>query len=162
DQVIDYVGGLHDLAGRTVRTIGDPDIRFREDPVRILRAIKFAARLDFEVDPATYRAILTHQGEIPKRAPPRALEQIYRLLRGGGARRALELLRDTGVLAILMPEAAARLKERPDSEEAAALWRVLDRIDATEDRVPSNAVLLCALAGPLIGPSVLDETDARG
>src|SRR5262245_37099880 len=75
DQVIDYVGGLHDLAGRTVRTIGDPEIRFREDPVRILRAIKFAARLDFEVDPATYRAILAHQDEIPKCAPPRVLEE---------------------------------------------------------------------------------------
>src|SRR6201985_1809321 len=58
DKVIDYVEGLPDLERRTVRTIGDPDIRFREDPVRILRALQFAARLHFEIEPATYAAIL--------------------------------------------------------------------------------------------------------
>ena len=92
DKVIDYVEGLPDLERRTVRTIGDPDIRFREDPMRILRALKFAARLDFDIEPATYAAILTHKGEIAKCAPPRVLEEIYRLLRGGAARRSLELL----------------------------------------------------------------------
>src|SRR5882757_718517 len=70
DRVIDYVEGLPDLERRTVRTIGDPDIRFREDPIRILRALKFAARLDFEIEPATYAAILAHKGEIAKCAPP--------------------------------------------------------------------------------------------
>ena len=55
DKVIDYVEGLPDLERRTVRTIGDPDVRFREDPIRILRALKFAARLNFEIEPATYR-----------------------------------------------------------------------------------------------------------
>jgi poly(A) polymerase len=87
DKVIDYVDGLPDLERRTVRTIGDPDVRFREDPIRILRALKFAARLNFEIEPATYAAILTHKGEIAKCAPPRVLEEIYRLLRGGAARR---------------------------------------------------------------------------
>jgi poly(A) polymerase len=57
DKVIDYVEGLPDLEKKVVRTIGDPQIRFREDPVRILRAIKFAARLDFEIEPASYQAI---------------------------------------------------------------------------------------------------------
>src|SRR5436190_7412318 len=56
DEVIDYVGGLGDLAARTVRTIGEADIRFREDPVRILRAIKFAARLDFDIDGVAWQA----------------------------------------------------------------------------------------------------------
>src|SRR5512144_2272098 len=66
DEVIDYVAGLPDLERRTVRTIGDPEIRFREDPVRILRAIKFAARLDFTIEPQAYAAILSHRGEIAK------------------------------------------------------------------------------------------------
>src|SRR6185369_13985836 len=104
DKVIDYVEGLPDLEKRTVRTIGDPQIRFREDPVRILRAIKFAARLDFEIEPASYQAILDHKTEIAKCAPPRVLEEIYRLLRGGAARRSLELLIETGVLTVLVPE----------------------------------------------------------
>src|SRR5262245_6751553 len=77
ERVIDYVEALPDLERRTVRTIGEPDIRFREDPVRILRAIKFAARLDFAVEPETYRAILTHRSEIEKCAAPRVLEEIY-------------------------------------------------------------------------------------
>src|SRR5215831_10900758 len=106
DQVIDYVAGQPDLEQRLVRTIGDPEIRFREDPVRILRAIKFAARLDFTIEPLTYQAILAHRGEIPKCAPPRILEELYRLLRGGAARRSVELLRETGVLRVLVPELA--------------------------------------------------------
>ena len=105
-EVIDYVGGLADLEARLVRTIGDPDIRFREDPVRILRAIKFAARLDFALEPETYAAILEHRSEIPKCAAPRVLEEIYRLLRGGAARRSMELLLETGVAATLAPELA--------------------------------------------------------
>src|SRR5947199_1402732 len=64
DKVIDYVEGLPDLERRMVRTIGDPDIRFREDPIRILRALKFAARLDFDIEASAYQAILTHKREI--------------------------------------------------------------------------------------------------
>src|SRR5262245_41052088 len=111
DQVIDYVAGLPDLEHKSVRTIGDPDIRFREDPVRILRAIKFAARLDFTIEPETYRALVAHKSEIPKCAPPRILEELYRLLRGGAARRSMELLRDSGVLGVLVPELAKLVEQ---------------------------------------------------
>src|SRR5262249_25388070 len=106
EQIIDYVEGIPDLEQRLVRTIADPDIPFREEPVRILRAIKFAARLDFDIEPSTYAAMLAHKGEIPKCAPPRILEELYRLLRGGAARRSVELLRETGVLDVLVPELA--------------------------------------------------------
>src|SRR5262249_40485384 len=105
-EVKDYVGGLVDLEARLVRTIGDPDIRFREDPVRILRAIKFAARLGFAFEPETYRALLAHRAEISNCAPRRVLEEVYRLLRGGAARRSMELLLETGVLSVLAPELA--------------------------------------------------------
>src|SRR5262249_330118 len=156
DQVIDYVAGLPDLEQRLVRTIGDADIRFREDAVRILRAIKFAARLDFTIEPATYKAILVHKGEIAKCAPPRILEELYRLLRGGAARRSMELMRETGVLGVLVPE-LARLMEQgaplpapvrspppagegeadpepqaggpPDAIPGEKLWRYLDALD---------------------------------
>ena len=157
DQVIDYVGGLNDLAERTVRTIGDPDIRFREDPVRILRAIKFAARLGFDIEPAAWAAIRTHQVELPKCAPPRLLEEVYRLLRGGAARKSFELLHETGILQILVPEVAAVFRDRPDSDEARWLWRIFDDLDTRREPVPSNAVLLCALAGPLLGDPIFDE-----
>jgi poly(A) polymerase len=150
DQVIDYVEGLPDLERRTVRTIGDPDIRFREDPVRILRAIKFAARLDFDVDPATYAAILQHKGEIAKCAPPRVLEEIYRLLRGGAARRSLELLQATGVLQVLIPEMHRLLGREGDHAGAERLIQTLDAIDTLvrAGAAPSNALLVSALVAP--------------
>ncbi|MEO6776496.1 MAG: polynucleotide adenylyltransferase PcnB [Kofleriaceae bacterium] len=110
EEVIDHVGGLADLDAKLVRTIGDPDIRFQEDPVRMLRAIKFAARLDFGFEPATWRALLRWRSEISKCAPPRLLEEMHRLLRGGAARRSFELMVETGVLAVLSPYLAGLLE----------------------------------------------------
>ena len=110
EEVIDHVGGLADLEAKLVRTIGDPDVRFQEDPVRMLRAVKFAARLDFGFEPVTWRALLRWRGEISKCAPPRLLEEIHRLLRGGAARRSFELLVETGVLAVLSPYLAGLLE----------------------------------------------------
>src|SRR5687767_6753633 len=107
EEVIDHVGGLADLEARMIRTIGDPEIRFQEDPVRMLRAIKFAARLGLAIEPATYRALVRWRGEIRKCAPPRVLEEAYRLLRGGAAHRSFELLVDTATLEILSPQLAA-------------------------------------------------------
>src|SRR5687768_13730654 len=103
EEVIDHVGGLADLEARVIRTIGDPETRFQEDPVRMLRAIKFAARLDFAIEPATYRALVRWRGEIRKCAPPRVLEEVYRLLRGGAAHRSFEILIETATLEILSP-----------------------------------------------------------
>jgi poly(A) polymerase len=150
DKVIDYVEGLPDLEKKTVRTIGDPQIRFREDPVRILRAIKFAARLDFTIEPASYQAILDHKGEIAKCAPPRVLEEIYRLLRGGAARRSLELLVETGVLELLIPELARRLPL--DEAGRARLMQALDGVDelVRTGGAPTNALLLSALLAPFL------------
>ncbi len=107
ETVIDHVGGLVDLEARVIRTIGDPDVRFREDPVRMLRAIKFAARLGFTIEPVTYAALVRHRHEINKCAAPRVLEEFYRLMRGGAAKRSLELLIETGVAATLTPHLAA-------------------------------------------------------
>jgi poly(A) polymerase len=159
DKVIDYVEGLPDLERRTVRTIGDPDVRFREDPVRILRAIKFAARLNFEIEPATYAAILAHKGEIAKCAPPRVLEEIYRLLRGGAARRSLELLQATGVLTMLVPELHHLLAREGDHVGAERLIQTLDGIDALVrgGYTPSNALLVCALIAPFVFDELFDS-----
>ncbi len=159
DKVIDYVEGLPDLERRTVRTIGDPDVRFREDPVRILRAIKFAARLNFEIEPATYAAILAHKGEIAKCAPPRVLEEIYRLLRGGAARRSLELLQATGVLTVLVPELHRLLSREGDHVGAERLIQTLDGIDAVvrQGATPSNALLVCALIAPFVFEQLFDS-----
>jgi poly(A) polymerase len=103
-QVIDYVEGLADLRAGRVRTIGDPRIRVQEDPVRIIRAIKFAARLDFMLDPATEEAMIEFRGLIARCSAARVLEEIYRLLGTGFSAESVRAMQRTGVLAVLLPE----------------------------------------------------------
>src|SRR5213080_2099195 len=74
--VIDFIGGLTHLDHKKMHVIGDPDIRFREDPVRMMRAIEFASRLDFDIETETYNAILRHRQEILKASPHRVSEEI--------------------------------------------------------------------------------------
>src|SRR5438477_5394381 len=96
--VIDYVGGLDDLRAGVVRSIGDPDVRLREDPVRMIRAIALAARLDFTIEPTLLQAIRTHRHEIAKSSPPRLLEEYYKILRAGAAEATFRGLADVGLL----------------------------------------------------------------
>src|SRR5204863_6556006 len=83
--VIDYVGGLDDLRAGIVRSIGDPDVRLNEDPVRMLRAVALAARLDFTIDPPVVDAIQRHRHEISRSSAPRLLEEYYKILRAGSS-----------------------------------------------------------------------------
>lgn len=115
--VLDHADGLGDLRRRLVRTIGDADVRFREDPIRILRAIKFAARLDFTIEDETRAALERHRGEIPKAAPPRVLEEINRFCRGGAARRSFEWMFETGVFDVVLEEVAGFYREDPEAKE---------------------------------------------
>jgi len=148
--VIDWVGGLPDLGARVIRTIGDPAVRFREDPVRMLRAVALAARLDFTIDRDSVEAIRTLRGEIVRSSPARLVEELYKILRQGRARRTFELLHEHGLLAYLLPEA-----DRAIADGAQALASSLERLDAhrqaglaTPEQL-SNAVLMGSLLVPL-------------
>jgi poly(A) polymerase len=121
---------MDDVRRRVVHTIGDPETRFREDPVRILRALKFAGRLDLGITPDVYDAIVFCREALALAARPRLSEEILRLLRGGQARRTIYLAWETGVLEVLLPELAALLYD--DGEEQGPghrVWRLLDHID---------------------------------
>jgi poly(A) polymerase len=144
-EIVDYVGGMGDIERRVIRTIGDADVRFREDPVRILRAIKFAARLDLGIEPDVFDAIVMHRDGLLRAARPRLLEELLRLLRGGAARRSFWLAWETGVLAALLPELSSFLDDDP--EGTTRLWKRLAAIDArvAERRPPTDATLLTAL-----------------
>jgi len=133
-----------------VRTIGNPDVRMREDPVRILRAIRFAAKCAFDLEPNTRAAMKAHVHEIPRCAPPRVLEEVLKLIRSGASRRSFELLREVGALRILLPPVAAYL-ERRGAEEAERHLRALEALDAhvRVGEIPSDAVLLATLLAPL-------------
>jgi poly(A) polymerase len=148
--VIDWVGGLQDLEARVIRTIGDPALRFREDPVRMLRAVALAARLDFTIDPDTAEAIRFLRGEIVRSSPARLLEELYKILRQGRSERTFELLHAHGLLAYLLPDA-----DRALAQGAPALLGSLARLDAhrqaglaTPEQL-TNPVLMGSLLVPL-------------
>jgi poly(A) polymerase len=107
--VIDYVEGRKDLAARTIRAIGDPGKRFDEDKLRMLRAVRFAARLNFSIDPATMAAIRERAHMVKQVSSERIREELTRMLTEGNARRAFELLDEAGLLQHVLPE-AVRLK----------------------------------------------------
>ncbi len=158
-EILDWTGGMRDIEARSVRTIGDPTIRFREDPIRILRAAKFSARLDLGIDPSTYDAMVAQRGELMRSARPRVLEEILRLLRGGAAHRSMWLLWETGALGVLLPEVAAFLDD--DSESARILWRSLQAADRlkTEGRPLSDSALLGVLLGEPLRERITGNAD---
>jgi poly(A) polymerase len=105
--VVDYVGGIDDLEAQLIRAIGDPDVRFQEDPVRMLRACEFAGRLGFGIEAGTQEAIHRQRRLIEKASTARLTEEVQQLLRCGHAGRALQWMLDLGLLEIFLPEAYA-------------------------------------------------------
>jgi poly(A) polymerase len=145
--VIDYVNGLEDLQAGVVRSIGDPDVRLKEDPVRMIRAMALAARLDFAIEPALLESIRTHRHEIAKSSAPRMLEEYYKILRAGSAEKAFRSLSAVGLLEPTSPELHAGAGD--------PLWKSLAHLDAYRRRFEStpdtltNAILLGTLLDPL-------------
>jgi poly(A) polymerase len=116
DRVIDLVDGRRDLERRVIRAIGDPRLRFQEDRLRMIRAVRFAASLNFAVEAETFDAIRQSAPSIARIAWERIGDEVTRLLTEGGARRGFELLDESGLLAVLLPEISA-LKGTPQSPD---------------------------------------------
>jgi len=106
-RVIDYVGGRDDIEKRIIRTVGKPDERFAEDRLRMLRAVRFASRLDFTIDSATFEAICRNASGITDVSFERIGEELSKMVTGSHPERALSLLDETGLLAVILPEVAA-------------------------------------------------------
>jgi poly(A) polymerase len=144
---IDYTGGLADLRDGLIRCIGDPRQRFEEDPVRMLRAVAMAARLDFRIDPPIDAAIATTGGEIARSAPARLIEELYKLLRSGSSERAFQMLAERTLLEPIAHDLQAHATPR--------LWQSLAALDAYRRRFESipdtltNPILLGSLIVPL-------------
>ena len=115
-EVLDYVGGRDDLRAGLIRAIGDPEQRFAEDHLRMLRAVRFAARFGFAMEPSTFEAIRKLHAGIGAISAERVRDELLRILVEGGARRGFELLDAAGLLAVLLPEVAA-LKGVPQPPE---------------------------------------------
>jgi len=106
-EILDFVGGQSDLRAGIIRAIGEPARRFAEDKLRMLRAVRFSARFGFQIEPETFAAIRLHAREIGQVSAERIREELTKLLTEGGARRAMELLDETGLLQEILPEVAA-------------------------------------------------------
>jgi poly(A) polymerase len=107
DRIIDYVGGRADLEARVVRTVGNPHERFQEDYLRLLRAVRFAACLGYTIAPDALEAIRALAPRVLRTSAERIRDELIAMLTGGGARRAVELLDETGLLPHILPEIAA-------------------------------------------------------
>ena len=154
--IIDYVGGLADIREGLIRCIGAPEERFQEDPVRMLRAVALAARLDFRIDDPILRAVDRYHGELARSAPARLMEEIFKMLRAGASEKTFRMLLETGLLAAIAPEVPGRITD--------TFWQSLAAIDNYRrafKRNPEslgNAILLGSLLIPL---GLLDQHHGR-
>ena len=153
-EVLDYVGGRDDLRSGVIRAIGDPDLRFREDKLRMVRAVRFAARFGYSIEPQTLRAIGKLAGEIHQVSAERLRDELTKLLTEGAARRGFELLDGMGLLAIVLPE-IARMKgvaQPPEFHPEGDVWihtlLMLEKLPAGSSPTLAWGVLLHDVGKP--------------
>ncbi len=147
--IIDYVGGLRDLEKGILNTIGDPEIRFQEDPVRMIRAVRIAGRIQFEMNPAVWNAILKYHTDILKCAPSRLLEEIFTLLRHRSAERSIDLLHRTRLMESLIPGIHNYRMSSPEDTSPMQMLRQFDLLPLDHPfRTPP--LMLAVLLFPLI------------
>ncbi len=149
--LVDYVGGLDDLQAGLIRAVGDPEIRFHRDPVRVLRAVRHAARIGFTLTPDTLAAVQAHHHELALCPTSRIRDEFMRDVKGGAAEDWLELAHNTGVLYSLLPtlEPAYGAGASPARRQAGELMAKVDQALAN-NQVPSDPVVLAALLWPAL------------
>jgi len=148
--VRDYVGGFEDVQNRVLKLIGDPETRYREDPVRMLRAVRLAAKLGFSIDPATAAPIRELAPLLSEAAPARLFEETLKLFLSGHGVASFEGLERHGLLAVLLPEAAAAMKANRSGALRAVVVEGLRGTDArvAADEPVSPAFLFALLLWP--------------
>jgi len=153
--VIDFVGGVEDLKKKIVRTIADPFESFREDPVRMIRAIRHAARMGFTIEERTLEALRAEKRRILAANPSRLLEELFKDLRGGESLATFRAMEEFGLLRELLPELSEQLASNPDP----VVWKRLAALDALVEkgRDFGNSVLLSVLLGSVLVPRREDE-----
>lgn len=153
-RVLDFVGGLADIRAKMIRAIGDPQRRFEEDKLRMLRAVRFAARFDYRIEERTFLAIRKLAPEIRQVSQERIRDELSKMLTEGAARRAFELLDETGLLKEVLPE-ASRMKgvpQPPQFHPEGDVWMhtllMLEKLPAHSPRALAWGVLLHDVGKP--------------
>lgn len=148
--VIDYVDGLSDIKKKYLQTIGNPYTRFKQDPVRMIRLLKFRARLGFKIDPAALQALIECREAILQSSQARILEELLRMLESGASAPFFRLLADHYILSLLLPVLGDFLEINPDGEIFSYLEEV-DKYLTSPNNVPlKRPVLLSCLLFPIL------------
>lgn len=160
--VIDYIGGLEDIHKGVLTTIGDPVVRFKQDPVRMIRLLKFRARFGFKIDPATKKALIQCREEITKSSPARILEEIYRMLESGAAAPFFQLMTESWMLELLLPELTRFIK----GEKGKIIYHYLSAADQYNKKHSEHplhrAVLTSCLLFPLLDTYLANDFTSKG
>jgi poly(A) polymerase len=165
-EVLDFVGGQVDLKNHLVRAIGEPDRRFVEDKLRLMRAVRFAARFGFAIEPATLAAVRRHAPEVTQVSAERLRDELTKLLTEGAARRGFELLDETGLLPVVLPEVAAMkgVEQPPQYHPEGDVWihtrLMIEQLSAGTSPTLAWGVLLHDVGKPPTFRSV-EETGDR-
>lgn len=160
--IIDYVGGWDDIKKHLLRVIGDPEVRFKQDPVRMLRLFKFQARFGFHVEENAKKALLNLKNEIIKSSPPRVLEEIFKMLESNAAEPFFKLLVENKFLHLLFPELALHF----ESKEGNTLFdylKIVDYVNASSKKFPiERPVLMAAIFYPLLENEIKTKMKNEG
>ncbi len=160
--IIDYVGGYPDTQRKYLRSIGQPFVRFKQDPVRMIRLLKFQARFGLDVDPDARIALLECRHEILKSSSARVLEELLRMLELGSACSFFRLMTEHGLLQLMLP-ALAEFLETDDGQE---IYAFLKEVDVTFHEPPAETlerpVLVSCLLWPLFHRRILTRYEERG
>ncbi len=154
DQLLDYVGGRRDLEARTIRAIGDPERRFSEDKLRMLRALRFAARFDYQIDQQTFEAIRRLAPQIHQVSHERIRDELIKMLTEGHARRAFELLHAGALLREVLPEVSRMqgVQQPPQFHPEGDVWvhtlMLLDGLKEKSSRTLALGALLHDVGKP--------------
>jgi len=150
--IIDYCNGLADINAGIIRTIGDPDVRYQEDPVRMLRAVRFAAQLGFTIEEKTRSALLAAADTIVRAAPARLYEEMLKLFLSGEGAKCYDLLQRTRLFAALFPHFSKWLGAESDGFPHTRFGQMLDQVDSIiqQGRKVSPPLLLALLFGEYI------------
>src|SRR5207302_891380 len=161
----DYVGGAEDIKTRTLRLIGDPETRFREDPVRMLRAARFEAKLGFQIEPATAKPIGALRQLLAGVPPARLFDETLKLFLTGQGARSFEVLRSRGLLAAMLPTVDAYFGSHPGSLVEKLLLQGLRNTDArvlADKPVTATFLFALLLYGPVAAIIESAPPDDRG
>jgi poly(A) polymerase len=156
-KVIDYVGGWEDIHKGLLRSIGNPTIRFKQDPVRMLRLIKFRARFGFEIEEETKQALISSRKEITKSSPARILEEILRMLESGSSAQFIHLMTQSKMLHLLFPP----LTDFIESKNGKVIFELLHVADQIHRQKPVQTLTRPILASCLLFPILEREIKMR-